>query len=667
MTELRIEHWTMPGAELGAENPLPSLERDVDLHQVEVSAALPADMRENISYGHVPNILPYTMQDGYTRQRKPMTFKVAVLENDILRAVFLLEYGGRLWSLLHKPTGRDLLRVNPVFQPANLALRNAWFSGGVEWNIGTIGHTPLTCSPMFAARIEGDDGVPILRLYEWERMRQVPFQIDFFLPDGSPVLFVYVRIVNPHSHDVPMYWWSNIAVPETPDTRVLVPAESAYRFDYGRTLEILPVPQFDGVDRTYSTQTRRAIDYFFPIPDERRPWIAALDGTGKGLAQFSTRRLRGRKLFLWGTGRGGTRWQNFLSEPGYPYIEIQAGLARTQLEHLRMPAGAEWSWLEGYGLVETDSAAAHGSDWGQARQAVEQGIKQLIAPDEFDAIYEQYRTVAERPPAEMLHHGTGWGTLERKRRARSGEANFAPASMPFEDAALGEQQQAWLTLLETGNFPDSDPQIPPLSFMVQTEWRALLEESLKNSGQNWAAWCHVGVMRYHAGDKEAARAAWEQSLAQQENAWALRNLAVDARSQQRFEEAANLVLRAHHLKPELRALTIETGNALIAAGRAQECLTMIEASADRAHGRIRLIETQAALAVGDLERAERILDSQFVVDDIREGDTTLTDLWQSLHEQKLSRAESRPIDEALRAQVRQDYPLPDHYNFKMLE
>ena len=67
----------------------------------------------------------------------------------------------------------------------------------------------------------------MLRLYEWERIRQVPFQIDAYLPDGSPVLFVRVRIVNPHDREVPMYWWSNIAVPETAETRVIVPADAA--------------------------------------------------------------------------------------------------------------------------------------------------------------------------------------------------------------------------------------------------------------------------------------------------------------------------------------------------------------------------------------------------------------------------------------------------------
>ena len=36
------------------------------------------------------------------------------------------------------------------FQPCNLALRNAWVSGGVEWNVGIIGHTPFTVDAMFA-------------------------------------------------------------------------------------------------------------------------------------------------------------------------------------------------------------------------------------------------------------------------------------------------------------------------------------------------------------------------------------------------------------------------------------------------------------------------------------------------------------------------------------
>ena len=426
MTALRLESLTMPAADLGSENPLSPLKSGRVVNaDFSVHDDVPEDMRRNFKYGHLPNILPYTMQDGYNRQRKPREFRVAVLENDILRATFLLELGGRLWSLYHKPTQRELLTVNPVFQPANLALRNAWFSGGVEWNIGTIGHTPFTCAPLFAARVEGPNGFPVLRMYEWERIRQTPYQIDVWLPDGSPILFVRVRIINPHDHQIPMYWWSNIAVPETEDTRVIVPSEKVYFFNY-KGLEIDPVPEHDGTDNSYPTRIGRACDFFFHIPENQRPWIAALDHNGQGLVQVSTNLLKGRKLFVWGMNAGGRKWQEFLSPNGEPYIEIQAGLARTQLEHLPMPPG-EWSWLEAYGLLESNSNLVHGNDWAQAQQAVETSLAKLISQPDLEAEFERSFAFADTPPSEIWQRGSGWGALENLRRQAADEKPFCPS------------------------------------------------------------------------------------------------------------------------------------------------------------------------------------------------------------------------------------------------
>jgi hypothetical protein len=360
MSELKIKTWSMPAADLGSESPFPPLSSNQELHIAQrVDPGVPGEIRQNMMYGHLPNILPYAMQDGYNRERKRRDFRVAVLENNVLKATFLLEFGGRLWSLYHIPSQRELLFVNPVFQPANLALRNAWFSGGVEWNIGTIGHSPFTCAPLFAARGDGPDGTTALRMYEWQRIRQVTYQIDAWLPDDSPVLFVRVCIRNPHAREIPMYWWSNIAMPETPETRVIVPSESAYRYTYDH-LNKIPVPTHAGLDYTYATRNARAADFFFHILDDAWPWIAALDGNGIGFVQVSTQRLKGRKLFVWGMGRGGRKWQEFLSVPGQSYLEIQAGLARPQLEHVPMPADTEWEWLEAYGLLEARASLALG-------------------------------------------------------------------------------------------------------------------------------------------------------------------------------------------------------------------------------------------------------------------------------------------------------------------
>jgi hypothetical protein len=139
------------------------------------------------------------------------------------------------------------------------------------------------------------------------------------------------------------------------------------------------IPQVNDTDVSYTTNVPRAADFFFHIPDGERHWITALDGQGKGLVQASTPRLQGRKLFLWGMGSGGRTWQTFLSQPGVTYLEIQAGLARTQTEHLRMPPHAQWTWLEAYGLMEADAEAVHSQSWSAAQQAVRVPLDALIS------------------------------------------------------------------------------------------------------------------------------------------------------------------------------------------------------------------------------------------------------------------------------------------------
>ena len=668
MSELRIASWTMPGADLGPENPLPPFRPVREVHEITQAPGVPQEILQNIAYGRVPSPLPYTMQDQYTRQLEPRSFKAAVLENEWLRATFLLELGGRLWSLVHKPSGRELLDVNPVFQPANLAIRNAWFSGGVEWNIGTIGHCVFTCSPLFAARVEGQDGTPILRMYEWERVRQVPFQIDAYLPDGSRVLYVRVRIANPHDRTIPMYWWSNMAVPETPDTRVLVPADAAYSFSYsGRGLERVSIPILEGRDVTYTTTSQRSTDYFFHIPDGQRPWISALDGAGKGLVQTSTARLKGRKLFLWGRGPGGKRWQAFLSRPGHAYLEIQAGLARTQAEHLPMPAGAVWEWLEAYGQMEADPAKVHGSDWSSAWQAVDERLETLSPRIELDAELDRGRAWRDRPPVELFQRGSGWGTLERLRREAAGEPPFCSEGLVFDAASLGPQQAPWLDLLHKGALANADSEVEPVSYVVQAEWHALLEEAVRRGhGAHWASWLHLGLMRYQAGDRDGARQAWERSLELATTPWARRNLAVLAHEQGRLDDAVTLYAEACHMLPDY-PLAVECGKALLAADQPQRWLDLIDElpAAVRAAGRIRLLEGQAALAVQDFARVERLFADAPVIEDLREGEVSLSQLWFEYHEQRLSTLQDIPIDENLRERVRREHPVPPEIDFRM--
>ncbi|MCC3773130.1 DUF5107 domain-containing protein, partial [Streptomyces sp. UNOC14_S4] len=364
-------------------------------------ALLPATMVRQIGYAPLRSVLPVRRRDGYTRKRVPTDVEAIVIENDRLRATVLPGLGGRVHSLEHKPTRTELLYRNPVVQPAEFALNGAWFSGGIEWNIGATGHTPLSMAPLHAARVPAPGGGEMLRLWEWERMRDLPFQVDLWLPDDSDFLYVGVRVRNPHDRPAPVYWWSNIAVPESPTGRVLAPADEAWCFGYDRTLRRAPVPATEGVDRTYPLNSEHAADFFYEVPDGARRWIAALDADGRGLVQTSTDLLRGRKLFVWGAGSGGRRWQQWLTEPGTPgYAEIQAGLARTQLEHVRLDAETEFSWLEAYGPLAADPAAVHGADWTAARGEVAARLETTLPRADVDAAYAAWRPYADLAPKE---------------------------------------------------------------------------------------------------------------------------------------------------------------------------------------------------------------------------------------------------------------------------
>jgi len=611
--------------------------------------------------------MPHRYQDGFGRGLRDRDFHTVVLENEFLRATFLLELGGRLWSLVHKPTGRELLYVNPVFQPGNLAIRKAWFSGGVEWNIGLRGHAAHTCSPLFAARCRWHDGTPALRLYEWDRLRGVPFQLDVALPAGSRFLQVRVRITNPHDHEIPMYWWSNMAVPEWPGGRVLVPADRAYRYDYKGEMTLVPIPFVDGIDQSYPTSFHRSADSFYCIEEGRQPWIASLDENGCGLLQTSTRRLRGRKLFVWGMAQGGRHWQEFLSVPECPYVEIQAGLARTQQEYVPMPAGAEWTWLEAYGLMQADPNVVHSPDWHAAREAAAAEVEAAIPLAALDPRLAETGQDADAPPQESIQLGSGWGALERRRREAAGEAPFCSDALVFGDESLTDDQAPWLVLLEWGELPCPDPLDVPGAWMVQSEWRDLLEDALcAGRGDHWCSWLHLGAMRLFDEEPDAAREAWEISLKRERNPWALRNLAVLLRREERHEEAAELLAEASAMVPGLRPLALEAGQALLDADRPQDMLDYMASlpGSVQETGRMRILEARAAMAVGDMARVQRVLESRPVVPDIREGEVSLSNLWFELHEKQLAEREGVPVDDALRERVRAEFPPPPWLDFR---
>lgn len=627
---MRIEKLPMTLAQVGQLNPLPNLGKPLE-NPYQISGDVPAEIIENSHYGHPVTLHPYQLQDQYSRQLVKIEQTVVTLENNRLRAKFLPELGGRLWELTDKTTGKNLLHTPGQIQLGNLALRNAWFAGGIEWNIGTRGHSPSTCSPLHTAVLTTPEGHELLRMWEFDRLREVIFQIDAWLPEDSAFLHLAVRITNPNSDPVPIYWWSNAAVPQTEHTRVIAPAQSAFASDYQHGIKRRSPHDLDGVDATWPVRNTAAADYFFDLEPEQRRWIVASDADGDGLAMLSSARLRGRKLFVWGEGQGGHHWQRWLSPDGGRYAEIQAGLAQTQFENLVLPAGESWSWLECYGNARLETEQAH-ADWSIAVPHAEQRLAAALPEAELAESYQRWQTWAELGPQQHVLNGSGWGALEALRRRRAG-VPWRVLGTPFAEDTISAVQQPWRKLLDEGAFDGAD------SYVSGKGWAELLAEA---GGDSAEITLHQGIIAQGAGQQQAAALHYRRALELEPSALAWRGLAIAEQQTEHYRAACAL-------QPENRALLIEAVTFLLQRSEAETAWVLLENSGLLAtelslKGRLAFLVAQTLAALGRAEEAAEILKSELQVADIREGENSLAELWR---------------------QVLPELPIPESYQFTM--
>ena len=669
---LSYQQVPMRCADLGTPNAIPDVRGfgGGNPAPARVDPGMPAEEGAWVHQGHVHTALPYTMQDGYDRNLKDGTLRMAVLENDFLRAEFAVELGGRLWSLYSKKEGRELLFRNNVFQPANLALRNAWFSGGVEWNCGVIGHHYHTASPLFASHYPNRAGGETLKMWEYERKRGLVFIIRATLKDD--VLLVRVTVENPHKGSTYVYWWSNMAVEQHEGTRVIVPAVNYYTYTRGQDgrneAHRTPVPDYG----YYPARHGYAYDYFFQIPEDRQKFEAAVEEDGRGFVQFSTSNLIGRKLFVWGTeSQGGRTWNRWLSHDDRYYAETQAGLLHSQMEHRPMPGGACYEWTEGYAALSGDPGLFHNPDIRQA-SAYTENI--LTLAGRFDLVNGADAYFEAAGDETMDAMGGGWGALTE---LYLGRRLTERASFPAESIAEGSPEHDFLVLKETGRLPERSPVLTEdcvIDYFGGAAGGAVAKILEESPVKDWYAWLELGCFYYEARSFDAAEAAFKKSLGCAENPLALTALAKLLAARGRGSEGVPMMKRAVALCGESGGeyvrLVIEAAAFVKSHGTPEEAEEIIR-DAVASHpsyldnGRIALLYIQNLVKQGRLDEAEVLLVKVPEVADMREGEVSTSAVWLDLYRKKIARDENRDEDSVEPDEVFRRYPVPAQIDFRM--
>ena len=622
---LREETITLLCADKGPAAPVPDL---MGITNVQYGTNYDLGEEDEVfqGYGRRSTIYPYRLYTEYTREVKPTRVKALVLENDLMRAVFLPEFGGRLWSLRDKVKNRDVVYTNDVLRGSNLSVRGPWFSGGVEWNMGVIGHTPLTMEPIFASELEHEDG-PVLRMYAYERIRGMVYQMDFWLDPNKPALNCHMAVFNQSMDVVPMYWWSNIACPEYEDGRVFVPAHKAYT-QAGNVLHAVPIPVEGELDSTRYENIPVQRDYFYDLEEDAPRWIANLDRRGCGLFHSSTRRLKSRKLFVWGNTTGGKNWQKFLTEQAGDYLEIQAGLAKTQYGCIPMPPCTTWQWTERYELLDLDCDTA-ALDFDGTNEKIS---TEYFPQEELDRAERLGRSIC-KADSRVIFRGNGDAQLENKLREKLGEVILTPhLDFTSEDHSI----DIWSNYLDSGMMMNVSRDEPPAYDLTGPLWRRVLEREMAEGFPNWYVCYELALLKLEAGQIEETQQTLWTGLAQRSNAWgwyALAALELLTGNGQNCRNALNRGLELHHDDPGYNKLCMEM---LTRAEDWEGLLRLVERQEPPCtqDPRVKLYHALALHHMGANREAMDILaaDGGLCLPDIRECELASYQLWQDIQE-----------------------------------
>ena len=347
----------MPTAQVGPENPLPPLFSVADLHAVVDAGDADAEMRRNIGYGRVSSVLPYLVQDGYGRE--PSAGRAQGRGAGERRPARHLPAGPRWPAVVPRAQAHRSRAAAPEPGPPAGEPRPAQRVVRRRRGVEHRDHRALPHHLRAAARCPrrcSRTARRCLRMYEFERLREVVFQVDAWLPEDSPVLLVHVRIVNPSDVEVPdLLVVQRRGAPVGRRTRPRTRGR-------GLAVRLRPAPA-SGPDprlrRDGTAPTRRARPR--PPTTSSRSTTTSVAGSLRwtaGAADWCRPRPTCFAAASCSCGEGapaGTTGRSGSSGPGEEYLEIQAGLARTQLEHLPMPGRASWAWVEAYGLLESDA------------------------------------------------------------------------------------------------------------------------------------------------------------------------------------------------------------------------------------------------------------------------------------------------------------------------
>jgi tetratricopeptide (TPR) repeat protein len=271
-----------------------------------------------------PELYPYNRFDGFSDKATKQTWKMVVLENELIRIEMLPEVGGKIFSAWDKTRNREFLYSNPVLKFRDIALRGPWTSGGIEFNFGFIGHTPATAHPVNHVIKEYADGSKSCLISAMDISARTIWQIEVKLEPGKTYFSTTASWQNLTPFHQSYYHWYNTAIQVRDDLKYVFPGN--HYIGHDGDLHPYPVDE-KGRDLSYYKNHEFDSHKSLHVLGSLKPFYGAiLENDSFGMAHYSFHNANpGKKIWTWSLGRDGAIWEDLLSDGRGQYSEVQSG------------------------------------------------------------------------------------------------------------------------------------------------------------------------------------------------------------------------------------------------------------------------------------------------------------------------------------------------------
>ncbi len=334
------------------------------------------------------------LNDTFSNDIVTHKFKSLVLENEYLKVTLVPEYGGRIISMIYKPTGHEQLYQNPVGRPYGPQWDVFYYDwlmvwGGIFPTFPEPEHGKAWCRPWsyvitsktadkISVKMSFTDSIdfktPAIKMKYG--MTNITCNFEVSLESKSSALKTSVSLVNPNNKTVPFEYWTNVGIsPGTvpgnikcdDQTEIIGPVSNVKISDDWPDIQKVDqkistnIYKFKNL-RWYKNWTNDGIAYGWPV--ESNFWGAINHANNEAILRIS-QNVKTPGLKIWGFGYNQSRGFDPEKNLDYhrPFIELWAGVSKEFFTPAQFPASSTIQFDEFYTPVTGLTSFTHASEY----------------------------------------------------------------------------------------------------------------------------------------------------------------------------------------------------------------------------------------------------------------------------------------------------------------